>query len=498
MTTSMSNAMTTMSALPASAQALRALEITVSFDGAVLAVHELRPGQALVFGPPVAAGEGPQPDYPLSSLSAPLTMTMPLTGDDPLCAFPEDAAGAVRHADGRELTLQALREARLCESIPGGLRYALPAGADLWTEIAALHVTVRPCQVSPRQLPRAPLDLRAARFIVGSLLAHGALVTLAMLVPPDPQALASSDLSRLSNRALQARFIPPVPKEEKSTLAELAKQSAGGPAAPASVRRPSLTMVHSAPAMAQSPVLAPGRGASKAVDKELLKSQVKDLGVLSVLGSLRAESEAGRLFADEGALTVGARQALAGVTGVNGDDPYGAGPALVAAGPGGNCTGPGCDQTVLSGPLGTCKGASCVTGLGGHFTGAGPKLRQRKPAVITDMFASPPQVKGTLPAELVRRVIRSRMNEFRFCYERALAASRSGGDDAERRGRVVVSFLIGGDGRVLSAVTKEASLRNPPVQDCVAAVVRRLSFPQPEGGSLVQVSYPFNFQPAGE
>ena len=86
------------------------------------------------------------------------------------------------------------------------------------------------------------------------------------------------------------------------------------------------------------------------------------------------------------------RPALAGVTGVNGDDPYGAGPALVAAGPGGNCTGPGCDQTVLSGPLGTCKGASCVTGLGGHFTGAGPKLRQRKPAVITDMFASPPQV----------------------------------------------------------------------------------------------------------
>jgi TonB family protein len=101
------------------------------------------------------------------------------------------------------------------------------------------------------------------------------------------------------------------------------------------------------------------------------------------------------------------------------------------------------------------------------------------------------EVRGGLDREIVRRVVHRHLNEVRFCYEEALLRRPS------LAGRIVVHFTIAGTGRVLVSALQSSSLGEPTVDACVLAAVRRWEFPQPNGGGLVVVSYPFQLAPAG-
>jgi len=68
--------------------------------------------------------------------------------------------------------------------------------------------------------------------------------------------------------------------------------------------------------------------------------------------------------------------------------------------------------------------------------------------------------------------------------------SRYGGSAAQ--GRMVVSWEISGTGSVQNAKTTESNLRNPMLEDCVVAGVKRLKFPAPSGGTVL-TSHPFVF-----
>jgi TonB family protein len=101
-------------------------------------------------------------------------------------------------------------------------------------------------------------------------------------------------------------------------------------------------------------------------------------------------------------------------------------------------------------------------------------------------------VAGTLDKEIIRREVRRHMNEVRYCYDQGL--TRKPG----LQGRLVVHFTIAPTGRVLVAVPQSSTLGMPSVDQCVVAAVQRWQFPQPAGGGLAMVSYPFLFSPAGE
>jgi TonB family protein len=64
-------------------------------------------------------------------------------------------------------------------------------------------------------------------------------------------------------------------------------------------------------------------------------------------------------------------------------------------------------------------------------------------------------------------------------------------------GRLVVSFVILPNGSVTAAALSQDTLGDAPVSTCVLQAARRWPFPQPEGGGIVKVSYPFTFAPAG-
>lgn len=100
-------------------------------------------------------------------------------------------------------------------------------------------------------------------------------------------------------------------------------------------------------------------------------------------------------------------------------------------------------------------------------------------------------MRGSLPAEVIRRVIRRHQGEIRLCYERALARSPN------LEGRVTLSFIISPTGAVQSATITQSTLNEPSVESCVATAARRWTFPAPDGGGIVAVNYPFVFSSAG-
>ena len=87
-------------------------------------------------------------------------------------------------------------------------------------------------------------------------------------------------------------------------------------------------------------------------------------------------------------------------------------------------------------------------------------------------------------------LFRSRnLSQIRYCYQRELTKSPS------LSGKVNVKFVIAKDGSVSSSTTKSSTLANPTVEGCINARFMRFTFPEPRGGGIVVVSYPFLFAP---
>jgi len=95
-----------------------------------------------------------------------------------------------------------------------------------------------------------------------------------------------------------------------------------------------------------------------------------------------------------------------------------------------------------------------------------------------------------LTAEEINRVVKARAGIFKACYQHELNRSPGLG------GKIVVHFVIGGDGVVKSAKTAGGStMRNDAVESCVTSNIMRLKFPAK--GGQANVNYPFLFQPGG-
>jgi hypothetical protein len=94
---------------------------------------------------------------------------------------------------------------------------------------------------------------------------------------------------------------------------------------------------------------------------------------------------------------------------------------------------------------------------------------------------------GDLSAEEINRVVMSRKNAIRACYERELNHRK------DLSGKIVVSWRIDAGGAVQGARIKSSDLRSGEVEDCVVRQIQRLQFPKPRGGTTALVNYPFIF-----
>jgi hypothetical protein len=93
-----------------------------------------------------------------------------------------------------------------------------------------------------------------------------------------------------------------------------------------------------------------------------------------------------------------------------------------------------------------------------------------------------------LTKDEVAKVIHSHMNEIRYCYESAILK------DPNLAGKLLVDFKINASGIVPNAGISEHSLNDLGVSQCLLGKLKSWKFPQPRGGVMVAVSYPFIFK----
>ena len=111
---------------------------------------------------------------------------------------------------------------------------------------------------------------------------------------------------------------------------------------------------------------------------------------------------------------------------------------------------------------------------------------------LADPFGASParaEVRGKLDRDVIRRVVRRHIDEVRGCYNPGLAR------DPSLAGRVALQFTIGPTGSVTTAVVKSSTLSDAAVGECIARAMMRWTFPAPEGGGNVVVTYPFVLEP---
>ncbi|MEM6989074.1 MAG: AgmX/PglI C-terminal domain-containing protein [Myxococcota bacterium] len=107
-----------------------------------------------------------------------------------------------------------------------------------------------------------------------------------------------------------------------------------------------------------------------------------------------------------------------------------------------------------------------------------PRVRQSKATVV-----------GALDKDIIRRIVRAHINEVRYCYNQGLVRK------PDLEGRVTIKFTISPTGDVDKSDVNKTTVEDKNVGRCIAKAVKRWQFPEPDGGGVVVVSYPFVLAP---
>jgi TonB family protein len=97
---------------------------------------------------------------------------------------------------------------------------------------------------------------------------------------------------------------------------------------------------------------------------------------------------------------------------------------------------------------------------------------------------------GVVDSADVEATIQEHFDEVRACYPRAGKAQKYAG------GKVLLRFLIAGDGTAQDVWVLESSLGNYDVERCLVEVGRKIRFPAPIGNKPTTFEYPIEFRSA--
>jgi outer membrane biosynthesis protein TonB len=100
-------------------------------------------------------------------------------------------------------------------------------------------------------------------------------------------------------------------------------------------------------------------------------------------------------------------------------------------------------------------------------------------------------VMGSMDPDVIRRILREHIPQFRYCYQKELDRNASN----SLSGTIGLQFTIGASGHVSRAGVNNRTRLPGSVKSCVVGVLRGIKFPRPLGGGVVEVNQPFNFYP---
>jgi TonB family protein len=137
-------------------------------------------------------------------------------------------------------------------------------------------------------------------------------------------------------------------------------------------------------------------------------------------------------------------------------------------------------------------GAGCGSDKAARHDEGGMELarKRRAPKRVADPAPgmSVDSELGVLDTEDVEATLKDHFDDIRGCYQRAGKAQRYAG------GRVLLRFLVGGDGVAQDVLVIESTLGNYDVERCLVEVGRRIAFHAPTGHKPTTFEYPVEFR----
>ncbi len=463
----------------------QAVEVVVMWNGSVLHVEhykaeEKKPrnytiGEDFTCDFPVPSEQlGGQTKVPLvvNHLGGGCTVTL-LPGSD----------GDVTFEDGNRVPFAQLVQAGQVQAsaeIRGGHSLALPARGRVKMDFGPWTFLVNAVPNPRKFVAPFQFDWTSQIYPGFSAILHAAFLFLIYFIPPDPAGL-SLDLLDDSNRFIKYMLNPAevqqdeVPEWLKKDKKDEEQGGKGkrhkGEEGQMGKRDAKKTDNHYG-------IKGPKDNPDPHMARSMAKEMAKSAGILSYLSAANAPTSP---FGRDSALGVDPENALGALMGNQVGENFGyGGLGLRGTGRGGGGTGEG---TIGLGNLNTIGHGGGGGSGSGYGRGAGGLGGRRGKAPQIRSGAA--MVKGSLSKEVIRRIVQRHINEVKFCYERELAKR------PDLAGRVSIKFIISGTGAVQMAVVEDSTLGNASVENCIAGAVKRWTFPQPEGGGIVVVTYPF-------
>jgi hypothetical protein len=384
--------------------------------------------------------------------------------------------------DGRLQPYPELHGARLCR---------LPLGATARLQHGAFTFLVTLTPPVPRvgmglAAGAIAIDRKAMPWTLSSIGVHLGMLLLFHLLPPHSSALSIEDYARESRLPIVVKLADETEPPEVPDVVKPGDN--GGIGAPAEQGEVGKAGDDKAPETKRRlAVKGPKDNPDPALPRDVAEAEARNTGVIGMLRAAAASSSPSSIFGRDNALGADPESALGALLG----DRIGASYGLAGGGMVGTGRHGGGDAR---GTIGLA-GLSTIGGLGGKNgsgTGYGrPGGMLRRESKVPPVLGGTPQVRGALSKEVIRREIHRHLNEIRFCYEEGLRGQ------PDLQGRVAVKFVIAASGAVQAAARASSDLGHARTEQCIVTAVKRWTFPAPDGGGLVIVTYPFSLQQTG-
>ena len=378
--------------------------------------------------------------------------------------FAPGFTGHLEDGDTR-LSLTDLVSSGKAAASPWGHTCALPDGARFVIGVGPHSFVVREVPAARRVLGGLGKDMDTTFMGLFLLISFLGLVLGVVIhsTPYDPD----HSLVRVPDRLAEAVYMPPtLPPPEKKVIQGSNPDAGEGKRAKGEEGKIGKKEAR----------LKQARGTRVARSQaELDKTIAERHGILADLNQMESQDN---MFG-EGGLSIRQSGFVGGVIGSQFGHQYGSG-GLYSRGSG---LGGGGDGEGLGGMGTRDRGGRGATGYGhdGGYTG------ERIGRVPGGVSTEDPILLGALDKSDIDRVIKQHLSQIRYCYQKELNRA------PDLEGKVVMRFVIAKDGSVSQTRVQSTSLNNPVVESCLCDRFMRFRFPQPTGGGIVIVTYPFVF-----
>ena len=454
-----------------------AVEVVVMWGESILHVEHVSPPRDVTLSE--ALGDGGDP----------LKVVVERDGQL-LCVVPEGATGTVKVGDAVMSFAELRSQGKMTpfDELPGASLYPLPDGAAAQIDHDGLSVLVRPTYAGKTIAAQAPVAWRRYAWIGVSVGVHAFMLVMFYLLPPTTSALS---LDNISARDRMVEYLDVAPETTPFEEPEQAADSgeSGGDPGQAHEGESGLAGREEMPTRDRSSSIE-GREETPVMAREDLRENMDQVATIGTLQTLMGSwNTLTSPYGAEQAIGNSEANHIGNVMGLlHGDSGGNGGLGMHGTGRGAGGIGQGTLGVGRLGTIGRCSGARCSGGDGTGYGDSVGSLHVRRDRVNVTATSTGAQVRGGLSREAIRRVVRRNLRQVRFCYEQGLQQNPS------IEGRVIVQWTIDPTGRVQGSSVASSTLRDASVESCIAQAVRRWSFPQPDGGSMVGVNYPFLLQ----